>query len=98
MNQSRFSRAEGSNDAQSDIGHPPGQRPFLAVDEWIWKKNKKIQLTLDVVSVKKMVKKAKNTGRNNKISLYKNFKLILGQNVIEQTYPKITFSLQKSPI
>ena len=61
-------------------------------------KNKKIQLTLDVVSVKKLVKKAKNTCRNSKISLYKNFKLILGQNVIEQTYPKITFSLQKSAI
>ena len=41
MNQSRFSRAEGPNDAQSDIGDTPGQRPFLAVDEWIWKKNKK---------------------------------------------------------
>ena len=87
MNQSRFSRAEGSNDAQSDIGDTPGQRPFLAVDEWIWKKNKKIQLTLDVVSVKKMVKKAKNTGRSTKISLYKKFKLILEQNVRKQTYP-----------
>ena len=59
---------------------------------------KKIQLTLDVVSVKKLVKKAKNTCRNSKISLYKNFKLILGQNVIEQTYPKMSFSLQKSAI
>ena len=97
MNQSRFSRAEGSNDAQSDIGYTPGQCPFLAVDEWIWKEWK-IQLTLDVVSVQKMVKKAKNTCRNSKISLYKNFKLILGQNVIEQTYPETTFSLQKSAI
>lgn len=42
MNQSWFSRAEGSNDAQSDIGYTPGQRPFLAVDEWIWKNEWKI--------------------------------------------------------
>ena len=44
-------------------------------------------LTLDDVQVKKMAKKAKNTGRNSKLPLYKKFKLILEQNVRKQTYP-----------
>ena len=44
-------------------------------------------LTLDDAQVKKMAKKAKNTGRNSKLSLYKKFKLILEQNVRKQTYP-----------
>ena len=46
--------------------------------------------TLDVVQVKNIGKKAKNPCRWSKISLHKNFKLILEQNVTEQTYPKIS--------
>ena len=44
-------------------------------------------LTLDDVQVKKMAKKAKNTGRNSKLPPLKKFKLILEQNVKKQTYP-----------
>ena len=51
--------------------------------------------TLDVVQVKKLVKKAKTPCRSTKISLYKKFKLILEQNAREQTYLKISFRWQK---
>ena len=40
-------------------------------------------------------KKAKNPCRCSKIPLHKKFKLILEQNVREQTYPEMTFRLQK---
>ena len=50
---------------------------------------------LDVVQVQKMAKKAKNPCRCSKISLHKKFKLILEQNVTEQTYPKISCRSQK---
>ena len=52
-------------------------------------------ISLDVIQVKKIAKKAKNTGHCTKILLHKKFKLILEQNVREQTYLKITFRLQK---
>ena len=51
--------------------------------------------TLDVVQVQKMAKKAKNPYRCSKMSLNKNFKLSLEQNVTEQTYPKISCRSQK---
>ena len=45
--------------------------------------------------VKKMAKKAKTRCRCSKFSLHKKFKLILEQNVTEQTYPKISCRSQK---
>ena len=54
--------------------------------------------TLDVVQVQKMVKKAKNPYRCSKMSLNKNFKLSLEQNVTEQSYPKISCRSQKCSV
>ena len=51
--------------------------------------------TVDVVQVQNMAKKAKNPCRCSKISLHKNFKLILEQNVTEQTYLKLNYRWQK---
>ena len=43
-------------------------------------------------------KKVKNPYRCSKISLHKNFKLSLEQNVTEQTYPKISCRSQKCSV
>ena len=42
-----------------------------------------------------MVEKTKTPCRWSKISLHKNFKLVLEQNVTKQTYPKISCRSQK---
>ena len=63
------------------------QRWFTATKDWF--------KTLDVVQVQNMAKKAKNPCRCSKISLHKNFKLILEQNVTEQTYLKLNYRWQK---
>ena len=55
----------------------------------------KCRKTLDVVQVQNLAKKAKNPYRCSKISLHKNFKLILEQNVTEQTYLKLNYRWQK---
>ena len=49
----------------------------------------------DGVLVQNISKKEKNPCRCSKISLHKIFKLVLEQNVCEQTYPKISLRSQK---
>ena len=51
--------------------------------------------SLDVVQVQNIGEKAKNPCRCSKISLHKKFKLILEQNVRNQTYLEITFWTQR---
>ena len=59
-----------------------------------WKTERNFQ-TVDVVQVENIAKKAKIPSRWSKILLHKKFKLILEQNVTEQTYPKISCRSQK---
>ena len=49
----------------------------------------------DGVLVQNISKKEKKPCHCSKISLHKNFKLSLEQNVCEQTYPKISLRSQK---
>ena len=50
----------------------------------------------DGVYVQNIGEKGENPCRWSKISLHKNFKLNLEQNVTEQTYPKISCRSQKN--
>ena len=50
---------------------------------------------LDGVQVKNMVEKGENTCHWSKISLHKNFKLVLQPNVTNQTYLKLSCRSQK---
>ena len=59
-----------------------------------WKAERNFQ-TVDVVQVENIAKKAKTPCRWSKNSLHKNFKLILEQNVTEQTYLKLNYRWQK---
>ena len=52
----------------------------------------------DAVQVQKIKTKRKNPCRCCKFSLHKNFKLSLGQNITEQTYPKIICRSQKCSV
>ena len=51
--------------------------------------------TQDGVLVQNIIEQAKNPCRCSKFPLHKNFKLVLEQNVTEQTYPKISQRSQK---
>ena len=51
--------------------------------------------SVDVVQVKNIAKKAKNTYRCSKTPLHKNFKLSLQQNVINHSYPEKSCRSQK---